>query len=197
MFKYYLFSGLVFSFIFVQSSLAQSSGQTWCAIQYLNISDSTMTSLAVGLGQTSDSSDEICQDAALHLQVFESDPGSKKLVSATAYLVPVGTDPVDFYKANTWSRPLNDSEKDLYYCVLSGSGGSGLTSNFFQAGGDWLINLMPSSPDAIKIPNQIVQLTGEGTLASNLRIELYSAGWQTLAIFCLIKFYKLIPFKST
>jgi len=171
-------------------------GQTWCAVQYLDSSNSTMLSVGIGLGSVSDTSDEICQDTAIHLSIFQNN-SSMHLISAVATLIPNGTDPVTFYEANTWSRPLNDSEKDLYYCVLSGSGGSGLTSNFFQAGGDWLINLMPSSPDAIKIPNQIVQLTGEGTLASNLLIELYSAGWQTLAIFCLIKFYNLIPFKST
>jgi hypothetical protein len=193
MFKYYLFLGLIFSsFIFTQSSLAQSSGQTWCAIEYLNTSDSTMISLAVSLGQTSDSSDEICQDAALHLQMFQSDP-NLKFISATSSLIPTGTDPITFYEGNTWTRPLTQADKDTYWCVLSGGGNTAA----IQAGGDWFINLMPSSPDSVRIPTQIENLTGEGTLAANLLIELYSAGWQFLTIMAFIKFYRLIPFKST
>jgi len=179
-------------FLAVSASVqAQTTGQIWCAVQYIDTANSNMVSLAVGLGQISDSSDEVCQDAALHLQIFMSDPGSKKLISAAATLIPTGTDPITFYESNTWSRSLTQTDKDTYWCLLSSGGIGGVD---LTASGNWLINLMPSSPDEVKIPTQINKLAGDGSLASNLLIELYSAGWQSLALFSFIKFFRMLPF---
>jgi hypothetical protein len=81
----------------------------------------------------------------------------------------------------------------FYWCLLSGSSGN---FNILTAG-DFLIQFLPSTPEAFRIPNQIEELFQEQTLAASLMIELYSAGWQFLLIMAFIKFYRLIPFKST
>lgn len=62
---------------------------------------------------------------------------------------------------------------------------------------DALANFLPSSPDNVRLPTIIENLSGEQTLASNLAIELYSSAWQYLAIIAFVKFYKLIPGKGT
>jgi hypothetical protein len=56
---------------------------------------------------------------------------------------------------------------------------------------------MPSTPKEFRIPTIIENQFGQGTLAAKLVLELYSSSWQLLTILALIKFYKLIPFKST
>lgn len=62
---------------------------------------------------------------------------------------------------------------------------------------EWLIERMPSSPDAIRLPTILQRQFGTGTLASELAIMLFNAVWQFLALQVSIGFYKLIPGKMT
>lgn len=62
---------------------------------------------------------------------------------------------------------------------------------------EWLIEKMPSSPDAIRLPTILQRQFGTGTLASELAIMLFNAVWQFLALQVCIGFYKLIPGKMT
>jgi hypothetical protein len=89
--------------------------------------------------------------------------------------------------------PVEGREINLYWCLLSGSSGN---LNILTTR-DFLIQFLPSNPEALRIPNQIELLFHEQTLAASLMIELYSAGWQFLLIMAFIKFYRLIPFKVT
>ncbi len=162
--------------------------QTWCAIQYINITDSTLNSVAISLGDVSASADEICPSAATSLSIFSKT--DNKFLSATG--VSTSGDPIQYYITNTWSRSLTEEEKEEYWCFLN-------SADFgkFTGAADWLISFLPSSPESLRIPTQIQELFGQKSLAANLMIELYSAGWQFFVILALIKFYKLIPFKAT
>lgn len=62
---------------------------------------------------------------------------------------------------------------------------------------EWLIERMPSSPDAIRLPTILQRQFGTGTLASELAIMLFNSVWQFLALQVAIGFYKLIPGKMT
>jgi len=147
-----------------------------------------MNSVAIGLGYVN-YSQEICEDSAIQLNLFADK--DMKVVNASGSST---TSPETYYENNTWSRQLNEEEKDLYWCLLS----SNSSGNFnVLSAGDFLIQFLPSTPETFRIPNQIELLFQEQTLAASLMIELYSAGWQFLLIMAFIKFYRLIPFKAT
>jgi hypothetical protein len=65
------------------------------------------------------------------------------------------------------------------------------------ATGEVLASILPESPEHMRIPTIINKISGDGTLGSNLALELYSGIWQYLAIIAGVKFYKLIPGKFT
>jgi len=179
-------TSVTFSLVCSSSTQAQTT-QTWCAIQYLDVEHQSMNSVAVGLGYVS-YSPEICQDSVVQMDLFVQK--DMKVVSVSGAST---TSPENYYKTNTWSRVLNQSERDLYWCILTAG-----SENFdITTAGNFLIQLMPSTPEAFRIPNQIEALFQEQSLAASLLIELYSAGWQFLLIMAFIKFYRLVPFKST
>jgi len=178
---------LTFSLVCSSSVYAQTS-QTWCAIEYIDVEHQSMNSVAIGLGYVN-YSQEICEDSAIQLNLFADKDMKVVNVSGSST-----TSPETYYENNTWSRQLNEEEKDLYWCLLSSSS----SGNFnVLSAGDFLIQFLPSTPEAFRIPNQIELLFQDQTLAASLMIELYSAAWQFLLIMAFIKFYRLIPFKAT
>jgi hypothetical protein len=178
---------LTFSLVCSSSVQAQTS-QTWCAIEYIDVEHQSMNSVAIGLGYVN-YSQEICEDSAIQLNLFADKDMKVVNVSGSST-----TSPEVYYENNTWSRQLNEEEQDLYWCLLNSS--SSGSFNILSAG-DFLIQFLPSTPEAFRIPTQIDQLFQEQTLAASLMIELYSAAWQFLLIMAFIKFYRLIPFKAT
>lgn len=168
------------------------AAQVWCSIKYIDTSTSEMKSIAISLGELT-YSEELCEDTSISLSIVNND--SQKLVSASGTSIATGSDPTNFYKTNTWSKPLTETEKDLYWCILPNS--INLNNNIIEKGADLIINILPSSPETIKIPTIIEKELGKGSLGAKLILELYSGCWQALALVALIKLYKLIPFKST
>lgn len=175
--------------VFPLPSLA--SGNTWCVVEYVDTAKNTMNSSAISLGQVT-FSDSLCKSASVSMDTFAD--SSKVVVDTWGQSLPSGTDPVSFYSQNTWSRPITEEEKNSYWCLL---GGSGTDFESMPGAADWLIDFLPESPDALKIPKLIAKLSGEGTLYANLLIEIWNGSWQAFLIFALIRLYKLIPFKAT
>jgi hypothetical protein len=64
---------------------------------------------------------------------------------------------------------------------------------------DTLISILPQTPQSMRIPTLIVAWVGgtDSSLAAQLALELYSAGWQIFAIVAFVGFYKLIPGKNS
>lgn len=87
-----------------------------------------------------------------------------------------------YHELNTWCKNPEGCDASPNYLVQVGNS---------------LINYLPQSPANVRIPNIISNMVGQGTIGANLAIELYSAVWQYLAIIVFVKFYKLIPGKST
>lgn len=53
-----------------------------------------------------------------------------------------------------------------------------------------LIQVLPKSPEAIRLPTIITRLQNSGTLAGNLLLEMYSGIWQYLTIWLSFKMTK-------
>lgn len=62
---------------------------------------------------------------------------------------------------------------------------------------DKMSEILPASPDAIRIPTILSNFAGDGSLAAQLAIEVYSGAWQALGLAAFITFWKLLPGKST
>ena len=62
---------------------------------------------------------------------------------------------------------------------------------------DVFVKILPKTPDNLRLPTLIANMGGQGSLAGNFAVEIYSAAWQYFAIIAFIKFYKLIPGKMT
>lgn len=60
-----------------------------------------------------------------------------------------------------------------------------------------LASILPQTPDNMRLPTLISEMGGQGSLAGNLGLEIYSAAWQYFGIIAFIKFYKLIPGKMS
>lgn len=67
----------------------------------------------------------------------------------------------------------------------------------FQDVANTLISILPQTPNNLRLPTIIANFAGQGTLGSNLALELYSSLWQFYALIAFIKFYKMIPGKGT
>lgn len=184
-----LFLGLIFS----SETKAVEGQQLWCRFEFVDSEDVTLHSVVISLGQYSSSSGMgwTCIDSSSSLELFHK--SNFHLVGSSQALIDPGRDPMTYYRANTWQRPLTEEERNLYWCFL----GQDISADGLLGAGDFFVSLMPSSPDSLRIPTIIERMTGEQTLASNLAIELYSAGWQMFVLLAIIKFYKLIPGKST
>jgi hypothetical protein len=70
-------------------------------------------------------------------------------------------------------------------------------AGFLKSAADLLISILPSTPNSMRLPTILANMGGQGSLAGNLALELYSTAWQYFAIIAFVKFYKLIPGKMT
>lgn len=69
--------------------------------------------------------------------------------------------------------------------------------NTFVQVANALAGILPQTPNNMRLPTLISNMGGQGSLAGNLALELYSASWQYFAVIAFVKFYKLIPGKMT
>jgi hypothetical protein len=60
-----------------------------------------------------------------------------------------------------------------------------------------LASILPQTPTNMRLPTLIANMGGQGSLAGNLGLELYSAAWQYFSVIAFVKFYKLIPGKMS
>lgn len=62
----------------------------------------------------------------------------------------------------------------------------------FASLGAAIAPLLPQSPEQFRLPTIISNMAGQGTLAANLAIELFSAVWQYAALLLGFKFIKFL-----
>ncbi|NES65602.1 MAG: hypothetical protein F6K24_10240 [Okeania sp. SIO2D1] len=56
-----------------------------------------------------------------------------------------------------------------------------------------LASALPSTPEEFRLPTIISRMAGEGTMAANLAVELFSGIWQYLGILLFFKMLKFLP----
>jgi hypothetical protein len=78
-------------------------------------------------------------------------------------------------------------------CAILHPEGGGL----LETAANVLSSVLPRTPEQFRIPTILANLGGQGSLAGNLALELYSGIWQYILIIVSIKFYQLIPGKFT
>lgn len=183
-----------------------SATTIFCVSNYVDYKNKTLNSWNLANADTnylysdpnygySDSGEWCKRELAYQLNESYANPG------ASAVLVRLSVEPdlgsyISNRAAYEFIRPLTSSELVQYGC-LSISSSSAFDGGILGALGDVFIDLLPSSPPDMRIPTILNNMLGQGTLAGNLAITLFNGIWQYLTIIVFVKFYKLLPGKST
>lgn len=94
--------------------------------------------------------------------------------------------------SNIWETPGEDNCYLLHPPDQSQNGGG-----VFIDAANAVSSILPSTPNFLRLPTLISTFAGQGSLAGNLAVELYSTIWQYYAVIAFCKFYQLIPGKLT
>jgi hypothetical protein len=96
------------------------------------------------------------------------------------------TNPDAFYLANTSRRGLTDAELEQYDCLFNKNPGSALSSK--------VLDLMPTSPDSIRIPPQIIAAIDSvnSPILRYAAVVMYNTGIPIMVIAGLVKAWKLV-----
>jgi hypothetical protein len=96
------------------------------------------------------------------------------------------TNPDAFYLANTSRRALTQAELEQYACLFKKDVGSALSST--------VLDLMPSSPDSIRIPPQIIAAIDSvnSPILRYAAVVMYNTGIPVMMIAGLVKAWKLV-----
>ncbi len=129
---------------------------------------------------------EYCHDLAGQ-HVSNSDHGD--LVASTSIVVPTNFD--------KWTQTWKLSEVATYLgchapSASPSSSGDGFSWGSISSLAASSAAFLPQSPDQFRLPTIISNMTGQGTLASQLAIELFSAVWQYAALLLSFKFIKFL-----
>lgn len=112
------------------------------------------------------------------------------VVASTAYLIPDGQSYSDL--PTTQSYSFSQIASDLG-CYASYRSSSSENSEFDMVSAvASFAPFLPESPSQFRLPTIISNMSGQGTLAANLAIELFSAIWQYVALLLCFKLFKLI-----
>jgi hypothetical protein len=96
------------------------------------------------------------------------------------------TNPDAFYLANTSRRALTQTELEQYDCLFNKNAGSVLSNK--------VLDLMPSSPDSIRIPPQIIAAIDSvnSPILRYAAVIMYNTGIPIMVIAGLVKAWKLV-----
>jgi hypothetical protein len=110
----------------------------------------------------------------------------KRLYLLTFNGVQNQTNPDLFYFSNTSRRNLTPAELKEYDCLFNQDAGSALSSK--------VLDLMPSSPDSIRIPPQIIAAIDSvnSPIWRYAAVVMYKTGVPIMVIAGLVKAWKLV-----
>lgn len=117
---------------------------------------------------------EFCHDGPLEPFL----PKNSRLIATRAIAF---SNPDDQFWMNLQTYNLSEVSSLLPSCALPEN--SALTQ---------FASILPQSPENARIPTIISKMMGEGSLAGNLAVELYSGIWQYLGVLTTFKLFKLI-----
>ncbi|MEG5160248.1 hypothetical protein QUB37_07305 [Microcoleus sp. AT3-A2] len=144
---------------------------------------SEMISTAYGMGNVPPGTDltGLCQ--AFYTRDIRAEDKPLELVSSSGSQSQANPDA--FWLANTWRRPLTAAELEQYDCLLNKSGGLALS--------DKVLDLMPSSPDSIRIPALMISAIDSvnSPIMRYAAVVMYSTGLPVMLIAGLVKAWRL------
>lgn len=161
---------------------------TWCVFQMIQVNSKEMISAPYGMGNVPAGVDisNLCR--AFYTRDIRAEDKPLELILTTG--IQNTSNPDAFWLANTWRRPLTQAELEQYACLFSDDSASGLltvaTTN--------AINLMPKSPDTIRVPALIISafnITNSPILRFAI-VVFYNTVLPILLIGGLVKAWKLI-----
>ena len=157
---------------------------TWCVLTMIQLDTKEMIIAAYGMGNVPTGTDlnSLCQ--AFYTRDIRAENKPLELISFSG--IQNQTNPDLFYLSNTSRRPLTPEELEEYHCLFNKNVGSALSST--------VLDLMPSSPDSIRIPPQII-VAIESVNSPILRyaaIVMYNTGIPIMIVAGLVKAWKLV-----
>jgi hypothetical protein len=172
------------SFLIATSTPAPPPMYTWCVIQMIQIDTKEIIVAAYGMGNVPSGTDlnSLCQ--AFYTRDIRAENKPLELVTLSG--TQNQTNPDAFYLANTSRRALTQAELEQYYCLFNKDAGSALSNK--------VLDLMPSSPDSIRIPPQIIAAIDSvnSPILRYAAVVMYNTGIPIMVIAGLIKAWKLV-----
>ncbi|MEG4641292.1 hypothetical protein [Microcoleus sp. Aus8_D4] len=161
---------------------------TWCIFQMIQTQSKEMISAAYGMGNVPSGTDltGLCQ--AFYTRDIRAENKPLELISVRGESTTFNPDA--YWVANTWRRALTAAELEQYACLFKSSGDVG---GFLTTTTSAAINLMPQSPDSIRIPALMIAAI-ESTNSPILRyaaVVMYNTGIPIMSIAALVKAWKL------
>jgi hypothetical protein len=157
---------------------------TWCVIQMIQLDTKEMIVAAYGMGNVPSGTDlsSLCQ--AFYTRDIRAENKPLELVTLSG--TQNQTNPDAFYLANTSRRYLTDAELEQYHCLFNKNPGSALSSK--------VLDLMPTSPDSIRIPPQIIAAIDSvnSPILRYAAVVMYNTGIPIMVIAGLVKAWKLV-----
>jgi len=173
----------IFSFLIATSTPPPPPTYTWCVFQMIQVESKEMIVAAYGMGNVPSSTNlnALCQ--AFYTRDIRAENKPLELVSSSG--TQNQTNPDAFWLANTSRRPLTQAELEQYDCLLNKNGGSALSSK--------VLDLMPTSPNSIRIPALMITAleSVDSPILRYAAVVTYSTGLPVMLIAGLVKAWKL------
>lgn len=175
---------LLFPFFIASSTPPPPPTYTWCVIQMIQLDTKEMITAPYGMGNVPSGTDlnSLCQ--AFYTRDFRAENKPLELVSVSG--IQNQSNPDVFYLANTSRRLLTQAELEQYHCLFNKDAGSALSNK--------VLDLMPSSPDSIRIPPQIIAAIDSvnSPILRYAAVVMYNTGIPIMVIAGLVKAWKLV-----
>lgn len=156
---------------------------TWCTFQMIQVNSKEMISAPYGMGNVPAGTDLTALCQAFYTRDIRAEDKPLELVSSSGSQSQVNPDV--FWLANTWRRPLTAAELEQYDCLLNKSGVLALSNK--------VLDLMPVSPDSIRIPALMISAIDSvnSPILRYAAVVLYTTGLPVMIIAGLVKAWKL------
>ena len=172
------------SFLIATSTPPPPPIYTWCVIQMIQLDTKEMIVAAYGMGNVPSGTNlnSLCQ--AFYTRDIRAENKPLELVTLSG--TQNQTNPDAFYLANTSRRLLTQAELEQYHCLFNKDAGSVLSSK--------VLDLMPSSPNSIRIPPQIIAAIDSvnSPILRYAAVVMYNTGVPIMVIAGLVKAWKLV-----
>jgi len=157
---------------------------TWCTYQMVQVKSKEMISTAYGMGNVPAGTNlnGLCQ--AFYTRDIRAEDKPLELISLTG--TQSQSNPDQYWLSNTWRRPLTAAELEQYDCLINKNVGSALSNK--------VLDLMPTSPDSIRIPALMISALDSvnSPILRYAAVVIYTTALPVLTIGALVKAWRLV-----